>query len=65
MTVDPNTEINNGTRIPEDPAAVAAAHGTNVANDIPPETSAAGALRVPDTTLHRQTARGQVPPSLQ
>ena len=52
MAIDPNVVVKNGTGIPEDPAVVAAAHGTGVASDIPPETSVAGALHVPDTTLH-------------
>ena len=63
MTVDPNAMVNNGTEISEDPAAVAASHGTSVADDMLLETC--GALRVLDTTLHRQTVGGQVPSGLQ
>ena len=65
MTVDPNIVVNNGMKIPEDPVAVAASHGTSVAGDMLPKTFAAGALRVFDITLHRRTVGGQVPPGLQ
>ena len=46
MVVDPNTMVNNGTKIPKDPVVIAASHGTSVASDMLQKTSTAGALRV-------------------
>ena len=65
MAVDPNAVVNNDAKIPGDPVAVVASNGTSGAGDMLPETSASRALHVLDTTIHRRTPRGQVPPGLQ
>ena len=49
---DLNVVVNDGAKILEDPAAAANAHGIGVAKYILPKTSAARALRAPNTTLH-------------